>query len=76
MLSGVIIAYVAVLSGIFWTLVIFKLVEIIYDVPTGIMPVLSAVSQGGIGVTQPLQLPREQLVLRCGQLFCGVAEGV
>ena len=65
MLSGAIIAYVIVLSGIFWTFVIFKLVEIIYDVPAGIVPVLAAVSQGGIGLSQLLHLLAQHLVLCC-----------
>ena len=65
MLSGAIIVYVAVLSGIFWTFVIFKLVEIIYDVPAGIVPVLSAVPQGGIGLSQLLHLFAQYLVLCC-----------
>ena len=65
MLSGAIIVYVAVLSEIFWTFVIFKLVEIIYNVPAGIVPVLSAVSQGGIGLTQLFHLLAQYLVLCC-----------
>jgi hypothetical protein len=76
MLSGAIIAYVAVLSGIFWTFVIFKFVEIIYDVPAGIVPVLSAVSESGIGITQLLHLLGQYFVLCCCESFGGVAECV
>jgi len=76
MLSGAIIVYVAVLSGIFWTFVIFKFVEIIYDVPAGIVPVLSTVSQGGIGLTQLLHLIAQYLVLCCCEFFSGVAQRV
>jgi hypothetical protein len=65
MLYGAIIVYVAVLSKIFWTFVIFKLVEIIYDVSAGIVPVLSTVSEGGIGITQLLHLLAQYFVLCC-----------
>ena len=71
-----IIVYVTVLSEIFWTFVIFKLEEIIYDVSAGIVPVLSTVSESGIGITQLLHLFAQYFVLCCRESFSGVAECV
>jgi hypothetical protein len=76
MLYGVIIVYVAVLFKIFWTFVIFKFVEIIYDVSAGIVPVLSAVSESGIGITQLLHFFAQHLVLCCCESFGSVAKCV
>ncbi len=76
MISGAIKVYVAVLSGIFGTLVILMLEEIVYQVLAGVMPVLSAVSERRVGVAQLLHLLGQQLVLRRGETLGGAAQCV